>query len=163
MKNLLLALVTLAPWGPCLAADTDYRTIEMQINIAKPAKDVWAKVGKYCAISEWLKVDCAITSGDGGIGTVRSLAGGRVLEVLVGQTELSYGYTQPAKMGEFYNLYHGFMEARPVTKNSCKIIYTLLLDESDKPDQAAKEADVARRRTMFEGALKNMKTMAEAK
>jgi hypothetical protein len=43
----------------------------MEIDIAKPAKDVWAKVGKYCDISEWLKVDCAITSGDGGIGTVR--------------------------------------------------------------------------------------------
>jgi hypothetical protein len=163
MKKLLLVLVTAVPCAPCLAADPDYQTIALEITIAKPAKDVWAKVGNYCDIREWLKVDCAIISGDGGMGSVRSLAGGRVVEVLVGQTELSYGYTQPAKTGEFYNLYHGFMEARPVTKTSSKIIYTLLLDESDKPDQAAKDADIARRRAMFEGALRTMKTIAEAK
>ncbi len=166
MKKFFLVLVVLVatvPWAPCLAADPDYTTLEMEIDIAKPAKDVWAKVGKYCDIAEWLKVDCAITSGDGGIGTVRSLAGGRVVEVLVGQTALSYGYTQPAKTGEFYNLYHGYLEARPVTKTSSKIIYTLLLDESDQPDQAAKDADVARRRARFEGALKNIKAIAEAK
>jgi hypothetical protein len=55
------------------------------------------------------------------------------------------------------------LEARPVTKTSSKIIYTLLLDESDQPDQAAKDADVARRRARFEGALKNIKAIAEAK
>jgi hypothetical protein len=47
------------------------------------------------------------------MGTVHSLAGGRVLEILIAETAPSYGYTQPAKMGEFYSLYHGFMEARP--------------------------------------------------
>jgi hypothetical protein len=163
MRKLLLASFATVLCAPVLAADPDYRTIQMEINVAKPAKDVWAKVGKYCDISEWLKVDCAITSGNGGIGTVRSLAGGRVAEVLVGQTELSYGYTQPAKTGEFYNLYHGFLEARSVTKTTSKIIYTLMLDESDKPDQGAKDADVALRRARFEGALRSMKTIAEAK
>jgi hypothetical protein len=162
-KAIVLALLTAVPWATSLAAEPDYRPIEMEISVAKPAKVVWAKVGKYCDIGEWLKIDCAITSGNGGIGTVRSLAGGRVVEILVGRTELSYGYTQPAKTGEFYNLYHGFMEARPVTKNSSKLIYTLLVDESDKTDPAAKDADVARRRAMFEGALKNIKAIAEAK
>jgi hypothetical protein len=42
--------------------------------VARPAKEVWARVGKYCDISAWLNVDCKITSGDGGIGTVRVLA-----------------------------------------------------------------------------------------
>jgi hypothetical protein len=163
MKKLLLALGATALCASAFAADPDYRTIKMEIDIAKPAKDVWAKVGKYCDIAEWLKLDCKITSGDGGMGTVRSLAGGRVLEILVAQNELSYGYTQPSKMGEFYNLYHGFMEARPVTKKTSKMLYTLVLDESDKADEAAKSADVARRRTAFEGALKNMKAIAEAK
>jgi hypothetical protein len=162
MKKLLLAL-SAALCTPAIAVDPDYQTIKMEIDVAKPAKEVWAKVGKYCDIAEWLKLDCKITSGDGGMGTVRVLAGGRVTEILVAQTELSYGYTQPAKMGEFYNLYHGFMEARAVTKKSSKLIYTLVLDESDKADQAAKDADVARRRTSFESALKNMKAIAEAK
>ena len=107
-------------------------------------------------------MDCAITSGDGGMGTVRVLAGGRVTEILVAQTELSYGYTQPAREGQFYNLYHGFMEARPVTNGTSKMLYTLVYDVSDKADQAAKDADIARRRGMFETALNNIKTIAEA-
>ncbi len=143
-------------------AAPEYTTIELEIEIAKPAREVWAKVGGYCDIAAWLNVDCAITSGDGGMGTVRVLAGGRVTEILVAQTELSYGYTQPVREGQFYNLYHGFMEARPVTATSSKMIYTLVYDISDKVDQAAKDADIARRRTMFEGALQNIKTIAEA-
>lgn len=162
MKS-LFALSALALTVPAIAAEPDYTTIRMEVNIAKPAAEVWAKVGKYCDIAEWLKLDCKITSGDGGIGTVRSLAGGRVLEILVAQTELSYGYTQPVKEGSFYNLYHGFMEARPVTANTSKMLYTLVLDESDKTDKAAKDADIARRRASFEAALQNMKAIAEAK
>jgi len=168
MKRLstLSALATvgaLAAAACALAAEPEYKTIEMQIDVAKPAKDVWAKVGGYCDIATWLKVECAITSGNGGVGTVRVLAGGRVTEILVGKTDLSYGYTQPVREGQFYNLYHGFMEARPVTATTSKIVYTLVYDVSDKADQAAKDADVAQRRTRFEGALKTMKELAEAK
>jgi len=145
------------------AAAPEYTTIELTIDIAKPAKEVWAKVGGYCDISKWLNdVDCTITSGDGGMGTVRVLAGGRVTEILVAQTDLSYGYTQPVREGQFYNLYHGFMEARPVTATTSKMVYTLVYDISDKADQAARDADIARRRTMFEGALQNIKKLAEA-
>ena len=144
-------------------AEPEYTTIELSIDIAKPAEEVWDEVGGYCDISKWLNnVDCAITSGDGGMGTVRVLAGGRVTEILVAQTELSYGYTQPAREGQFYNLYHGFMEARPVTDGTSKMLYTLVYDVSDKPNQAEKDADIARRRGMFETALKNMKALAEA-
>src|SRR3990170_7271403 len=103
-----------------VAAAPEYTTIKLEVDIARPAKEVWAKVGGYCDIAEWLKVECTITSGDGGAGTVRVLAGGRVTEILVAQTELSYGYTQPVREGQFYNLYHGFMEARPVTATTSK-------------------------------------------
>jgi hypothetical protein len=65
--------------------------------------------------------------------------------------------------GKFYDVYHGFMEARPVTATTSKLVYTLMLDESDKADAAAKEADLTRRRGMFEGFLKKMKALAEAK
>ena len=51
------------------------------------------------------------------------------------QTELSYGYTQPAVEGEFYNLYHGFMEARPLTDSTSKMLYTLTLDVSNLADR----------------------------
>lgn len=147
--------------GTAAAADPEYTTIELEIDIDAPAEEVWAKVGGYCDISEWLPVDCEITSGDGGMGTVRVLAGGRVIEILVAMTELSYGYTQPVQEGQFYNLYHGFMEARPVTADTSKMIYTLVYDVSNLEDQAAVDADIARRRGMFEGALASMKTLAE--
>ncbi len=143
-------------------AQAEYTSIEMEIEVSKPASEVWAKVGDYCAISDWLNLDCEITSGDGSMGTVRALAGGRILEILVAKTDLSYGYTQPVQEGSFYNLYHGFMEARPMGENRSKIIYTLVYDLSNLPDQAAKDADMARRRGQFETALNNMKEIAEA-
>ena len=144
-----------------LAAEPEYTTIKMQIDVAKPAKEVWAKVGGYCDISKWLNVECKITSGDGGMGTVRVLASGRVTEILVAKTDLSYGYTQPVKEGTFYSLYHGFLEAKPVTDKTSRILYTLMYDVSDKPDKAAKDADIAQRKMRFEGALENMKKLVE--
>lgn len=144
------------------AAEPEYVTIKMETDVARPAAAVWAKVGGYCDIAEWLNVDCKITSGDGGMGTVRALAGGRVIEILVGMTDLSYGYTQPVREGQFYNLYHGYLEAKPVTARTSKLVYTLVYDVSNLADKAAKDADMARRRSMFEGALANMKMLAEA-
>ena len=140
----------------------EYVTIDMEIDINKPAAEVWEKVGDYCAISEWLGLRCEIASGDGGMGSVRSLLGGRIIEIMVAQTELSYGYTQPAVEGEFYDLYHGFMEARPVTDSTSKMLYTLTYDVSNLADQAAKDADIERRRGVFTNALRAMKAMAEA-
>ncbi|MDX1491854.1 MAG: SRPBCC family protein [Pseudohongiellaceae bacterium] len=142
-------------------AEPEYATVDMEIDVDKPAAEVWEKVGDYCHIADWLNIDCTITSGDGGIGTVRVLAGGRVIEVLTAITPLSYGYTQPAVEGQFYNLYHGFLEARPTGENSTKLIYTLMLDVSNLADQAAKDADLNRRRGMFEAALGRMKAIAE--
>ena len=143
------------------AAEPEYVTIDMEIDINESAEDVWAAVGDYCDIGEWGGLDCEITSGDGGMGTVRALLGGRIIEILVAQTELSNGYTQPAREGQFYDLYHGFMEARPVTANSSKMLYTLVYDVSNLENQAAKDADMARRRTMFENLLVNIKNIAE--
>jgi hypothetical protein len=54
------------------------------------------------------------------------------------------------------------VEAKPVTAKTSKLLYTLMYDISDKADAAARQADVTQRRTRFEGALKNMKMLAEA-
>jgi hypothetical protein len=163
-RYVIAALIgTVALAAPALAADPQYMTIKMEIDVAKPAAAVWAKVGGYCDITKWLDVtDCVIKSGDGGVGTVRLLRGGQVTEILIAKTDLSYGYTQPVREGQFYNLYHGFVEAKPVTAQTSKLLYTLMYDISDKADEAARKADVAQRRTRFEGALKNMKKLAEA-
>lgn len=142
-------------------AQPEYVTIAMEIDVDRSAEETWTKVGEYCDISEWLNLDCVVTSGDGGMGTVRVLANGRITEIMVAQTELSYGYTQPAVEGQFYNLYHGFMEARPTGANTSTLRYTLVLDVSNLADQAAKDAEVTRRRATFERALGAMKGIVE--
>jgi hypothetical protein len=146
-----------APASSAVANPT-YISIPLEITVNKPAAEVWKRVGKYCDIGEWLQVPCTITSGkDGEFGVVRSLAG----EVLVAKTELSYTYTQPVRAGRPYNLYHGTLEARPLTATTCKLLYTLLYDNSMLADDAAREADKAQKTMQFTRALENMKTLAE--
>jgi hypothetical protein len=146
-----------APVSSAVANPT-YISIPLEITVNRPAAEVWKRVGKYCDIGEWLQVPCTITSGkDGEFGVVRSLAG----EVMVAKTELSYTYTQPVRAGRPYNLYHGTLEARPLTATTCKLLYTLLYDNSMLADDAAREADKAQKTTQFTKALENMKTLAE--
>ncbi len=124
----------------------------------RPAAEVWKRVGKYCDIGEWLRVQCMITSGkDGEIGTVRSIGG----EILVGATELSYTYTQAVRAGRPYNLYHGTLEARPLTATTTKLLYTLVYDNSMLADDAARDRDKAQKAMQFTTALENMKILAE--
>jgi hypothetical protein len=139
-------------------ANPTYTSIVLETNVNKPAAEVWKRVGKYCDIGEWLQANCTITSGkDGEVGAVRSIGS----EILVGKTELSYTYTQPVRAGAPYNLYHGTVEARPVTATTSKIVYTLMWDNSSAADDAAKERDRASRTTTFTRAIENMKTLAE--
>src|ERR1041384_5077311 len=103
MRRALIALLgSIVFAGSAAAADPQYTTIKMEIDVSKPAAAVWARVGGFCDIGKVLDVDCVIKSGDGGIGTVRLLRGGQVTEILVGKTDLSYGYTQPVREGQFY-------------------------------------------------------------
>jgi hypothetical protein len=146
------------PPAPPVIANPTYVSLPMEITVNRPAAEVWKRVGKYCDIGEWLRVPCTITSGkDGEIGTVRSIGN----EVLVGKTELSYTYTQPVRVGQMYNLYHGTLEARPVTATTSKLVYTLVFDNSMLADDAAREKDKTQRTTRFMQALQNMKTLAE--
>lgn len=152
-----------APSGPPPLAvpNPTYISIPMEITIDKPAKEVWKRIGKYCDISEWLQIPagCTMLSGkEGDVGSVRSVGH----EILVGKTELSYTYTQPVREGRPYNLYHGTLEARPLTAKTTKMVYTLMYDNSMIPgDVAAKTAEIARRRAAFERGLANMKILAE--
>ena len=139
-------------------ANPTYVSVVMEVAVNKAAADVWKRVGKYCDIGEWLQIACTITAGkDGEVGAVRSVAN----EVLVGKTELSYTYTQPVRNGRPYNLYHGTLEARPVTATTSKLVYTLMWDNSMLADDAARERDKTQRQTQFTRALNNMKVLAE--
>jgi len=144
--------------APLAIPNPNYVAIPMEIDVNRPAAEVWKRVGKYCDIGEWLRVTCTITSGkDGEIGAVRSVGN----EVLVGRTELSYTYTQPVREGRPYNMYHGTLEARPLTATTSRLVYTLMFDNSMLPDDAARQADIERRRAQFTRALENMKILAE--
>jgi hypothetical protein len=149
---------TAAPASGIVVANPTYTSIVMEIDVNRPAAEVWKRVGKYCDIGEWLQIACTITQGkDGEVGAVRSV----VNEVLVGKTELSYTYTQPVREGRPYNLYHGTLEARPVTATTSRLIYTLMWDNSMLADDAARERDKTQRNTQFTRALQNMKILAE--
>ena len=167
---LALAQTPAAPAQPATAAppaspnanivveNPTYMTIPLEIDVNRPAAEVWARIGKYCDIGEWFRIACTITAGkDGEVGAIRSVGN----EVLVGKTELSYTYTQPARAGRPYDLYHGTLEARPVSATTSKLVYTLMYDNSLLADDAAREQDKERRRTQFMTALQNMKILAE--
>ena len=157
---------TPAPGAPAVSStaisnvvtNPTYISIPLEINVNRPAADVWKRVGKFCDIGEWLRIPCTITAGkDGEFGAVRSVAS----EVLVGKTELSYTYTQPVRADRQYNLYHGTLEARPVTATTSKLVYTLMFDNSMLADDAARQKDKAQKTAVFTRALENMKTLAE--
>jgi len=144
--------------GDIVVANPTYVSIPLEITVNRPAAEVWKRVGKFCDIGEWFQIPCTITSGkDGEFGAVRSVAG----EVLVGKTELSYTYTQTVKAGRPYNLYHGTLEARPVTATTSKLVYTLMFDNSMLPDDAARQKDIQQKTGQFTRALENMKILAE--
>lgn len=150
-------VLSTAPW---LVAEPHYVTVPMSIDVNAPADKVWARIGKYCDIGEWGFPGCTITSGkDGELGAIRTIGN----EVLVGKTKYSYIYTQPKRVGSSYNMYHGDLEAEPLTATTTRLHYTLLYDNSALPDDAAKQKDIENRRTRFTQMLENMKLLAEGK
>lgn len=102
---------------------------------------------------------CALNSGDGGLGTVRSIGH----EVLVGKTKYSYTYTQPVREGVSYNMYHGSLEAVPLTDKVTRLNYTLVFDNSNLADDTARSKDIDNRRTRFSKMLETMKALSEGK
>src|SRR4051812_15885245 len=144
--------------APLAIPNPTYVSVPMEITVNRPAAEVWKRIGKYCDIGEWARIQCTITSGkDGEFGAVRSIGN----EILVGKTDLSYTYTQPVREGQPYILYHGTLEARPVTATTSKIVYTLMYDSSTLADDAAREADKTRKTAQFTPFLENMKILAE--
>ena len=118
---------------------------------------MWKRIGEYCDIGEWFRIPCTITQGtDGEFGAVRSVAN----EILVGRTELSYTYTQPVRAGRPYDLYHGTLEARPVTATTSKLVYTLVYDNRCRPTSGEGRRPRPADRVLHD-RVQNMKILAE--
>ncbi len=143
--------------APLQVPNPHYITIVLTQDVNAPAEAVWARVGKFCDIGEWAFPDCKLIQGDGGFGSERTI----VNEVLVGKTTLSYTYTQPVRNTVKYNLYHGTLEAVPVTAKTSRLVYTFFYDNSMLADDAARDAEIAARKKRFTAFLLNMKTLAE--
>ena len=91
------------------------------------------------------------------MGTVRSVAN----EILVGKDRaVIHLHAAGARR---HALQHVSWHARgaPVTATTSKLVYTLFFDNSNLPDEAAKQADKGSEADAFMRALQNMKTLAE--
>ncbi len=145
-------------------AGPEYITLEMSIDVDRPAAATWDRVGGFCELGNWFNFKCEV-SGPEGIGQVRHMGENGATEVKIAETDLSYGYVMPPREGEEanWNLYHGFLEAVPTSDNTTRLEYTLMYDVSMLEDQAAKDASVQGRRAAFERALATMKADAEGK
>lgn len=156
--KLRLAACALAAGAVSGAAQAaDYVSIVQEATVNAPAATVWKKVGGYCDIGAWLKTTCEVTSGTAGdVGAVRKIAG-RVEEVIVAKTPLSYTYADP----NLPIFYHGTVEVRPVDAGTSKIVYSLFYDQEPLKAEE-REANKQRRTAMFGGVLKTMKAIAEA-
>jgi hypothetical protein len=152
-----LVLVACGASAHSAAQAGEYVSIVQETAVKAPAETVWKKVGGYCDIGAWLKTTCEITQGtDREVGALRKIAG-RIEEVLVAKTPLSYTYADiDPKI-----LYHGTVEVRPVDARTSKVVYTLFYDQASIPAEQ-REANKARRTQMFAGVLQTIKAQAEA-
>ena len=147
--------------APLQIPNPHYITVNESIVVNAPVAKVWARVGKFCDITEWMNSpeweDCKYLQGDGGPGSVRSI----VNEVLVGQTQYSYTYAQAPRKDTLYPLPHGTLAAEALTATTTRLSYTMLRDDSMLADDAARQMDIEARHARCAEWLKSMKVLAE--
>jgi hypothetical protein len=157
MKNIWIAMAMLAALTAPAVAAPDYAVIHMEADVNRSADITWSRVGDYCAIKDWLGNMCVITSGTGDIGTMRKI-NGTIDEIMIAKTKYSYGYTQPTTT----ILYHGNLAVEPIDANHCKIVYTLIYDQSPLATPEAQAANRKMRTDRFTAGVMKMKAIAEA-
>jgi hypothetical protein len=146
-------------------AAPEWNTILLEKVVDRTPDQVWARIGGYCTIQQWLKLQsCVVTSGNGiSVGTNRRL-NGKTDEIIVAATPYSYTYAQQPSdiQKESPIFYHGTLAVEPLDRGrKTKIVYTLFYDVGGlTPEQKA--TDRAGRSKRFGEALDTMKQMAEA-
>ena len=98
MKTGLFAAAAIALTLPAYAADTaphEWNTILLEKVVDRTPDQTWARIGGYCTIQTWLKLQsCVLTVGNQiGVGTNRRL-NGKTDEMMIAVTPYSYTYTQ---------------------------------------------------------------------
>jgi len=147
--------------APLQIPNPHYVVVNESIVVNAPVDKVWARVGGFCNITEWMNSpeweDCKYLQGNGGPGSVRSI----VNEVLVGQTQYSYTYAQAPRKDALYPLPHGTLAAEALTATTTRLSYTMVRDDSMLADDAARQKDIEARHARCAEWLKNMKVLAE--
>ena len=158
----LLALGTIGA-GAQTPQPADWTTITLTADLNKGADTAWGKIGgnDWCAIAKYLDVKgCAITSGTGELGSVRTIDTGtaKVVEIAVARTAHSYTYAQPFTP----IFYHGTMAVEPVDATHSRLVYTLIWNQTAVGDPAAQAAARDGRKTRFQAAVDKMAAAANA-
>ena len=146
---------------PLQIPNPHYVVVSESIVVDAPVDKVWARVGGFCDITEWMNSpeweDCKYLQGNGGPASVRSI----VSEVLVGQTQYSYTYAQAPRKDTPYPLPHGTLAAEVLSPTTTRLSYTMVRDDSMLADDSARQKDIAARHARLTEWLKNMKVVAE--
>lgn len=159
-----VAAITLTSLGAHAADTHEWNTILLEKVVNRTPDQTWAKIGGYCAIQQWLKLQsCVVTAGNGvAVGTNRRL-NGKTDEIIVAMTPWSYTYAQqPSEVQPASPIfYHGTLAVEPLDRGArTKIVYTLFYDVGAlTPEQ--KIADRANRTKRFGDGIEEMKKMAE--
>ncbi|HEX2759415.1 MAG TPA: SRPBCC family protein [Rhizomicrobium sp.] len=159
------AATALVLLGGTAQAAPEWNTILLEKVVDRTPDQVWAKIGGYCSILQWLKLQsCVVTSGNQvSVGTNRRL-NGKTDEIIVAATPYSYTYAQqPSDVQPASPIfYHGTLAVEPLDRGKkTKIVYTLFYDNSNLDTVEKKQADRAARTKRFGEALDTMKQMAE--
>ena len=150
-----ISLASLAAMG------NDFVTLVVTKDLDVPAQTAWNRIGDFCQVDKWSELRCTCKPGSGGAGTVRDIdfAGGKIEELMVAKTPLSYTYIN---LGESLPFYHGTMAVESVGAERSKIVYTFLWDqETLTTEQRQHEHDV--RVKVFGTSLNKMKKLAEGR
>jgi hypothetical protein len=167
MKKIVLAsallALTVVPGLAQTPQPADWTTLTFSANLNKGADVAWKRVGgnDWCGIAKYLDVKgCAITSGKGELGSVRTIDTGTatVVEIAVARTPLSYTYAQPFTP----IFYHGTMAVEPVDATHSRLVYTLIWNQAGLPDQKARTDAYEGRKVRFQAAVDKMAAAANA-
>ena len=150
--------------GGAQAAAPEWNTILLEKVVDRTPDQVWARIGGYCTIQQWLKLQsCVLTSGNQiSVGTNRRL-NGKTDEIIVAATPYSYTYAQqPSDVQPASPIfYHGTLAVEPLDRGrKTKIVYTLFWDQEPLPEeQRAKSRDMMIQ--TFTPMIDKMKVVAE--
>jgi hypothetical protein len=170
MKTMMIAAMAVfataasAQPMPQTTQPASWTTITLSANLNTGADTAWEKIGgnDWCGIAKYLDVKgCAIDSGKGELGSVRSIDTGtaKVVEIVVARTPHSYTYAQPFTP----IFYHGTLGVEAVDKNHSKLVYTLIWNGAAVGDKAAQDAAKASRTSRFQAAVDKMAAAANTK